>query len=197
MKKAMAEGMAQTITEQSSKTAKLYSAATYESVDNRKKLNNYLESHGSKIYDRAVAKYGKDEAPSHILALGSSLSNKAANKYVESKIALEKMVKTQVAFLKTNSGLFGSENANVDPFKDGGKSKDGGNNKNLNFDLTETSNNITSGGSRPTSITINLQKLQDKIEIHSTNIKEGVQEMETMVTEALLRVLNSANATMA
>jgi len=56
-----------------------------------------------------------------------------------------------------------------------------------------TADNITSGGSKPTNITIHLQKLQEKIEIHSATLTEGVQELESKVTEALLRVLNSAN----
>jgi hypothetical protein len=55
-------------------------------------------------------------------------------------------------------------------------------------------NNITSGGSRPTNITITLGKLMDKVEIHSTNLKEGTEDMTKLVTEALLRVLNSGNA---
>jgi tape measure domain-containing protein len=51
---------------------------------------------------------------------------------------------------------------------------------------------ITSGGAR--NIIINLQKLFDNININSTTVQEGVTDMEQMVTEALLRVLNSANA---
>ncbi len=51
---------------------------------------------------------------------------------------------------------------------------------------------ITSGGAR--NIVINLQKLFDNINISSTTLKEGVSDMEQIVTESLLRVLNSANA---
>lgn len=51
---------------------------------------------------------------------------------------------------------------------------------------------ITGGGAR--NIIINLQKLFDDINIHSTTVREGVTDMEQIVTEALLRVLNSANA---
>ncbi|MCW3467639.1 tape measure protein [Chitinophaga nivalis] len=51
---------------------------------------------------------------------------------------------------------------------------------------------ITGGGGR--DIIINLQKLFDTINITSNNVQQGVQDMEQMVTEALLRVLNSANA---
>lgn len=52
---------------------------------------------------------------------------------------------------------------------------------------------ITGGGSKSTNITVNLGKLQDQIVIHAQGIGEGIDEMEAMVTEALLRVLNSAN----
>jgi hypothetical protein len=51
---------------------------------------------------------------------------------------------------------------------------------------------ITGGGGR--NIIINLQKLFDDININSTTVREGISDVEQMVTEALLRVLNSANA---
>ncbi|HJT74634.1 MAG TPA: hypothetical protein VJ720_11460, partial [Chitinophaga sp.] len=51
---------------------------------------------------------------------------------------------------------------------------------------------ITGGGAR--NIIINLQKLFDDININSSTVQQGVSDMEQMVTEALLRVLNSANA---
>jgi len=51
---------------------------------------------------------------------------------------------------------------------------------------------ITGGGAR--NIIINLQKLFDNINIHAATVNEGVSDMEQIVTEALLRVLNSANA---
>jgi hypothetical protein len=68
----------------------------------------------------------------------------------------------------------------------------------LNADLADGSvqngiNGITSGGSKQTNITVNLGKLQDQIVIHAQGIQEGVEQMEAMVTEALLKVLNSAN----
>lgn len=67
----------------------------------------------------------------------------------------------------------------------------GGTRGGVNFN-TDTSTNITSGGSRPTNITINLGKLQDKIEIHAATVKESAAQMETIITETLLRVLNSS-----
>lgn len=60
--------------------------------------------------------------------------------------------------------------------------------------VTNLSENITSGGTRPTNITLNLGKLHDNIIIHSATLKEGADEMQKIVTEALLRVLNSGNA---
>lgn len=51
---------------------------------------------------------------------------------------------------------------------------------------------ITGGGNK--NIIINLQKLFDNINISTTQLREGVNDVEQMVTEALLRVLNSANA---
>lgn len=51
---------------------------------------------------------------------------------------------------------------------------------------------ITGGGAR--NIIINLQKLFDDININSSTVQQGVSDMEQIVTEALLRVLNSANA---
>jgi len=72
-----------------------------------------------------------------------------------------------------------------------GKSTGTGGGGDITNDISE---NITSGGSRPTNITLNLGKLHDNIIIHSATLKEGVDEMEKIVTEAMLRVLNSGNA---
>lgn len=52
---------------------------------------------------------------------------------------------------------------------------------------------VAGGGAKATNITINLQKLQDKIEVHSVNLKEGVKDIEKQLTEMFLRVLNSTN----
>jgi tape measure domain-containing protein len=55
------------------------------------------------------------------------------------------------------------------------------------------STGIADGGNRPTNITINLHNLVESLNITSSTIKEGANEIETQVREALLRVLNSAN----
>ncbi len=52
---------------------------------------------------------------------------------------------------------------------------------------------ITGGGSRPTNITINLDKFQDQIVINANNMKDGLDRLEEQVTEIFLRVINSAN----
>lgn len=57
----------------------------------------------------------------------------------------------------------------------------------------EKADGITSGGAR--SVTINLQKMFDNINISTNTISEGISDMEQQVTSALLRILNNANAT--
>lgn len=52
---------------------------------------------------------------------------------------------------------------------------------------------IVSGGSRQTHITINIGKLNEKIEVHTTNLKEGGAEIEAKMQELLLRAVNSVN----
>jgi len=52
---------------------------------------------------------------------------------------------------------------------------------------------IVSGGSKMTHITVNIGKLQDKIEIHVTNTEKGVRQMGDKVKEELLRAVNSVN----
>jgi tape measure domain-containing protein len=56
-----------------------------------------------------------------------------------------------------------------------------------------TAKEITSGGSRPTTINITLGNLVETLTINASGIREGATEMERMVQEAMLRVLNSAN----
>lgn len=63
----------------------------------------------------------------------------------------------------------------------------------MNFNtVSETSNNIISGGSKPTNITINLQKLNEKIEVHAANLKESLTDIEGQFVDMFLRVLNSS-----
>ena len=55
------------------------------------------------------------------------------------------------------------------------------------------SDGIVSGGSKQTHIVININKLNEKIEIITNNLKEGASEVEDKMNEVLLRVLNSSN----
>jgi tape measure domain-containing protein len=50
--------------------------------------------------------------------------------------------------------------------------------------------NITGGGSRAVSVTVNLEKFLDKIEVHSTSTKEGLDDIEPQIREFFVRVLN-------
>jgi TP901 family phage tail tape measure protein len=59
--------------------------------------------------------------------------------------------------------------------------------------LKEGIDNITGGGSKQTNISINVNKLVESLTVSTTNLSEGVDEIEERVKEALLRVLNSAN----
>lgn len=52
---------------------------------------------------------------------------------------------------------------------------------------------VAGGGAKATNITINLQKLQDKIEVHTVSVKEGAKEIEKQMIELMLRVLNATN----
>jgi hypothetical protein len=52
----------------------------------------------------------------------------------------------------------------------------------------------TVGGSKSNTITINIGKMIEKSEIHVNQFKEGVNELEEMVQDALLRIVNSANS---
>jgi tape measure domain-containing protein len=60
--------------------------------------------------------------------------------------------------------------------------------------LGDTTAGITGGGVR--NITINVAKFQDKTEIHTANIKEGIQELEEMMKDMYLRITNSAASAM-
>ncbi len=52
---------------------------------------------------------------------------------------------------------------------------------------------IVGGGSRMTHITINIDKLQDKTEIHVSNTEQGLSGLGDKVQEILLRAVNSVN----
>ncbi|HEY5509384.1 MAG TPA: tape measure protein [Paludibacter sp.] len=68
----------------------------------------------------------------------------------------------------------------------------GGGNGSLNTD--DKIKSIAGGGSKPTNIYVNLNKeMIGQFTIHTTNLKEGAEEMKSMVMEVMSQVLNSAN----
>lgn len=71
----------------------------------------------------------------------------------------------------------------------GGASPDGS----ISDMVNATGKDVAAGGSRPTNITINLRNMVETLTIQSANLKEGTNEMERMVREAMMRILNSAN----
>ncbi|WP_264520392.1 hypothetical protein [Flavobacterium sp. N1994] len=54
---------------------------------------------------------------------------------------------------------------------------------------------ITGGGSKMTHITVNINKLQDKTEIHVSNTEQGLNGLGDKIQEVLLRAVNSVNQT--
>lgn len=57
----------------------------------------------------------------------------------------------------------------------------------------EMSSNISSGGSRPTTINLTIHKLQDQIVVHTTNLQTGAKEAGRQIVEEILMALNSVN----
>jgi hypothetical protein len=73
----------------------------------------------------------------------------------------------------------------------GGFNPPGGGGKGLGGD--NVIDDITKGGTRPTTINITLGKFQDQIVIHAQNVKEGAAQIRDIIMEEMARVLNSAN----
>jgi hypothetical protein len=55
----------------------------------------------------------------------------------------------------------------------------------------DTADSISKNGVR--NIHININKLVEKLEVHTVNMKEGAEEIRELITEQFLRVVNSAN----
>ena len=52
---------------------------------------------------------------------------------------------------------------------------------------------VASGGSKPTTVNISIAKFQDAININTTNLREGVNDVQAMLEEALVRVTNGVS----
>ncbi len=59
--------------------------------------------------------------------------------------------------------------------------------------IDDTGKGIAEGGSRPTNIYLSVGNLVEEMKIMPATMKEGAVEIQRMVSEALLRALNSAN----
>ena len=57
----------------------------------------------------------------------------------------------------------------------------------------QMASNISSGGNRPTTVILNIHKLQDKIELHTTNLQVGAKQAAEQIVEQVLMALNSVN----
>jgi hypothetical protein len=57
----------------------------------------------------------------------------------------------------------------------------------------DKSDNIVSGGSKMTHITVNIQKLQDDTKIFVESTEKGIEQLGEKVQEILLRAVNSVN----
>jgi hypothetical protein len=55
------------------------------------------------------------------------------------------------------------------------------------------SDNIVSGGSKMTHITVNIQKLQDDTKIFVESTEKGIEQLGEKVQEIILRAVNSVN----
>ena len=60
-------------------------------------------------------------------------------------------------------------------------------------DIPPAVDGLSAGGSKATQITINLKDLVGEMKITPATMKEGVEQVRDMVTEQMLKVLNSAN----
>lgn len=127
---------------------------------------------------------------------GAALDAYAAKKIAEmSDVENAKIAPAQSAFNSSPFGKIWSKWADPNKYFSGGVPPVlAGGNGNSNSPLSRISagTRINEGGMR--SITINLGKLFDDINITTQTINEGVDRLEDRITEALLRVLNSGNA---
>ncbi|GAB3734926.1 hypothetical protein [Spirosoma lituiforme] len=76
----------------------------------------------------------------------------------------------------------------------GGDGKPGGKGKDKEGIGKSAGLEATTGGTKSTTITINLKSLVERININAGSVGEGVKDMEAQVTDAMLRVLNSSNS---
>jgi TP901 family phage tail tape measure protein len=62
-----------------------------------------------------------------------------------------------------------------------------------NKDTKKNIEGVSGGGSKPTTINISIGKLNEKIEVSTVNLREGVDDIERIMIQLLMRVVNNAN----
>lgn len=108
--------------------------------------------------------------------------NKGLDSFARSEA--DKKTKDEAAVTDANTLLGGS----------GGGSLAGANTSNPTINPDDKIKSIAGGGSKPTNITINLNKeMVGSITVQSTNVTEGAGKIKDIVIEAMAQVLNSAN----
>lgn len=121
---------------------------------------------------------------------GASNINAASKKYAEnaSKAVSDGYAKGAKAVSKKESS-----GVDANSFFGGGSDKDKGNGKGT-LDVKDKAKSIASGGSKPTNITINLNKeMVGQITINPLTMAQGAGEVKDKVMEVLSQILNSAN----
>jgi hypothetical protein len=114
------------------------------------------------------------------------------------KIDTEGMSKDFAAIKNKFSGILDGKTGSTSAYDDYLKSQ--GDKKGAGADVKagqkaqkDKQDNIVSGGSRMTHITININKLQDDTKIYVDSTVKGIEKLGDMVQEQILRAVNSVN----
>lgn len=150
-----------------------------------------------KAWDAAktgVAGIAGADAKRNAIQAGAQLGNKFNQGFEKGKDA--KKIKLPFSNLmggqQQGEGVgFGAGEGMAAAGAEGGASADGG--LGSSADVKSGVEGITGGGTRNTNVNISLDNLIESFTINSENLSEGVDQMREIVTEQLLRVLNSSN----
>jgi hypothetical protein len=159
----------QAIAESIEQKAKM--AAAQDMLEQVYKERFKLQNEGPSTWDFALSALSSNP--------GNAMAGRLSNKFsvlAKKEAELKKLLMGDNSYFTPNSIIDPDPDPDPDPLGGDGIAE-----------------NITSGGSRPTNITINLGKFQDQIVIHAANVKEGASEMRNIIMEELTRVINSAN----
>lgn len=118
-------------------------------------------------------------------ALSTSFEQGLAN--ADKAIAADKKARIAAPAVPTTPGVGNAGGPKGAPAVDGKKGGDGGVGKAAGL-------NATTGGTKSTTITINIGKLVEKLEITAGSMDGGLEDLEDKVIDIMLRVANSANS---